>query len=585
MRIDVIETLSDLEAIRDNWDRVYLNDPSAQYFLSWTWICDYLRRRGRWLILALREREPGSPYVAFFPLRLVTNQDPKTGLFTDDIVMGGSRIADYTGLLSDPSYEDRAIEGFAHFLRSQNWTMLRLENFHGPAKRQDALLRALSAADVTVHRFTPVDNGVDQSICPVVELPDSWDTYLETKMSSQMRQKLRRFLRQVEADQAFRITFATNETIASDLDILFRLWRGKWQEQKGDRTEPIINSACDMLLDTFDRGDLSLPVLWHGDRPLGALANLLDRQKKAVLFYVTGRDDTWKTPSPGLVLHATAIRQAIAQGYRTYDFLRGNEPYKYAFGVEERFIRYHHLRSKTGRNLRGGLNLRSVAYVYERAVQHYAKGEKAFAAVAFNQVAATDPEHYGARFGLAQLLFDNGRLAEAEAAYKQLLGKLPDVAAVLLRLGDAQMAQQKFSDAVKSFAEAVEHQPNSCEALYKQGISLVAARRKGDAIKAFRAVEALHSDDAANATYRQKARETLLKLLPGPAAEVHLPAIHPSGCPLSTDSPLFAKDLATRLSASVGVLPKEGSLPPLMMSELPQRRRGATKVLGLRTKH
>src|SRR5262245_35934101 len=82
MRIDVIESLSDLENIRDQWDRVYLSDPHAQYFLSWTYLYSYLRRRGRWFILALREKEQGSPYVAFFPLRIITNHDPKTGLFT-----------------------------------------------------------------------------------------------------------------------------------------------------------------------------------------------------------------------------------------------------------------------------------------------------------------------------------------------------------------------------------------------------------------------------------------------------------------------------------------------------------------------
>lgn len=583
MRIDVIETLSDLEAIRDNWDRVYMSDPSAQYFLSWAWLRAYFGRRRRWFILALREREPGSPYVAFFPLRLVTNQDPKTGLFTDDIIMGGSRIADYTGFLSSPAYEDRAIAGFAHFLRHQSWTTLLLENFNGSEERRDALIRALSEADVAVRRFTPVDAGIDQCICPAIQLPDSWEAYLETKMSSQTRQKLRRFLRQVEADPAFRITYATRETVAGDLDILFRLWRGKWAEQKGEKAEAIIASAREMLFDAFDNGDLSLPILWHGDRPLGALANLLDRKRKEVLFYLTGRDETWKTPSPGLVLHATAIRAAIAEGYRAYDFLRGNEPYKYAFGVEERLVSYQHLRSKTGRNLGDKLNLRSVDFVHERAVALYSKGEKALAEVAFGQVVATQPEHYGARFGLARLLFDRGRLAEAETAFHGLLDKLPDTSAVLLRLGDAQLAQAKFLDAEKSFAAAAQRLPNSCEALYKHGISLAAAQRKDKAIAILRALEKLNTDDPAHPAYRAKAQEALSKLAAEPGAEFHLPAIHPSGCPLALDLPIFGRDLSAKLSASVGMVAK--SPQPLLVSELPQRHRPAVRLPGLRKMH
>ena len=85
MRIDVVESISDLENIRSDWDRVYMSDPHAQYFLSWTWLHSHLLRRGRWFILALRESEPTSPYVAFLPLRIVTHHDPKTGLYTDEM--------------------------------------------------------------------------------------------------------------------------------------------------------------------------------------------------------------------------------------------------------------------------------------------------------------------------------------------------------------------------------------------------------------------------------------------------------------------------------------------------------------------
>ena len=33
-----------------------------------------------------------------------------------------------------------------------------------------------------------------------------------------------------------------------------------------------------------------------------------------------------------------AIREAIAQGYRTYDLLRGGEPYKYDLGARDRWL-------------------------------------------------------------------------------------------------------------------------------------------------------------------------------------------------------------------------------------------------------
>ena len=89
MRIDIIDTDAGFDAIRENWDSVFMEDPYAQHFLSWVWLKTYMGRRRRWFILALRERAEGSPYVAFFPLRVVTQQDKKTGRFIDEIIMAG----------------------------------------------------------------------------------------------------------------------------------------------------------------------------------------------------------------------------------------------------------------------------------------------------------------------------------------------------------------------------------------------------------------------------------------------------------------------------------------------------------------
>ena len=56
------------------------------------------------------------------------------------------------------------------------------------------------------------------------------------------------------------------------------------------------------------------------------------------------------------MLHAYAIRHAIANGMTEYDFLRGNEPYKYSFGCEERRIRSLFVTTKDHRNLGGKLD-------------------------------------------------------------------------------------------------------------------------------------------------------------------------------------------------------------------------------------
>ncbi len=53
-------------------------------------------------------------------------------------------------------------------------------------------------------------------------------------------------------------------------------------------------------------------------------------------LYNCGFDPAKKEWSPGVVLVALAIQQAIKQGYETFDLLRGQEPYKYKLGAFDR---------------------------------------------------------------------------------------------------------------------------------------------------------------------------------------------------------------------------------------------------------
>ena len=264
MRIDIIDTAEAFAAVRGNWDEVFMADPDAQHFLSWTWLNRYLAHRQRWFILALRKSEPGSPYLAFFPLRMQTKANAD-GIFTDEIIMAGNFAADYTGFITLPDFEEQAIAGFAAYLKQERWTQIKLDYFNGPPGRREALIIALQGPEVMFRNNVPRnEQQIDNTICPVIHLPDSWDGYLEQHMSGQTRQKLRRFLRKVEGGDEYRITMATPETIARDLDILFDFWRVRWTPIKGEENaEKMIRASREVLMDCFCR--------WQSRRA-GALA-------------------------------------------------------------------------------------------------------------------------------------------------------------------------------------------------------------------------------------------------------------------------------------------------------------------------
>ncbi|WAL74991.1 GNAT family N-acetyltransferase [Kitasatospora sp. YST-16] len=53
-------------------------------------------------------------------------------------------------------------------------------------------------------------------------------------------------------------------------------------------------------------------------------------------YYQTGWDPRFAADSLGTALVDAAVRNCAAEGVRTFDFLRGAEPYKYRFGAVDR---------------------------------------------------------------------------------------------------------------------------------------------------------------------------------------------------------------------------------------------------------
>src|SRR5258708_18732700 len=115
-----------------------------------------------------------------------------------------------------------------------------------------------------------------------------------------------------------------------------------------------------MLARNCESGLIFLPTFWHGDRPVAALATLVDPRKQAFSFYMAGCDETFEGPAPGMILHAFSIRHAIENGFSEYDFLRCNEAHKYSYRCSERKIHCTVVETKNGRNLGGPIEPPSI---------------------------------------------------------------------------------------------------------------------------------------------------------------------------------------------------------------------------------
>lgn len=334
MRIDIIDSTKALAGVRANWEAVYEADPEAQFFLSRTWLSKWLPSIGTpWFVLAVGPEADVSAYSAFFPLWLRTKAE-KSGGFHNGIVMGGNYAADYTGLLCLPGQEEQAIAAFADGIKQLNWTDFRLDDLRMTDRRVALLMQAFSKTEFDVARRERAEDGIDLGICPVASLPGDWDAYLESRLSANMRQKIRRLLRQVETSDEFRITHAQKDTIGRDLDILLRFWTQRWGPRKGQRLDGILKNSRLMLRHALDAGSLFLPVLWQGDRSARSPRwSMPASGPSSSTWPLATRRSTVRSPGSCCMPTASAMPSA-ADSSPMIDFLRGNEPYKYSFGAE-----------------------------------------------------------------------------------------------------------------------------------------------------------------------------------------------------------------------------------------------------------
>ncbi|MES0827455.1 GNAT family N-acetyltransferase [Ruegeria sp. SCP11] len=497
MRVELIEGRTAITELRSQWDAVYQADPEANYFLSFEWLFGTSESAGASsFVLAVRAPHGDPGYVAFLPIRLATKHDSEG--FYNEINLSGNYVSDYNGLLCRPESEETAIPALAQKLQEMNWRRLRLLNLPTSYKRLNLFLRAFSGESLELKHLKMIEpDGVNNGVCPHTMLPGDWDEFLSQRVSKNTRQKIRRFLRQVEASDAYRFTHTTSETLGRDIETLLRLWTDKWGERKGDRLNIILKTQRRMLRTAWATNTLFMPMLWHEDRPICVFSILVDQKGMAYNFYVGARDTTFKGPPPGLVLHSYAIRHAISQGFTKYDFLRGDEPYKYSFGSKDAKIRSLLLITQSGKNLGNKLDRRCLRYVWKRSLAFYKADDLAAAKRGFAQILNAEPNASRVRYLHAVTAARQGDNDTAYREFVKLLGRQPNSLKIWLRLGRALVARQmNAGEAKKTGAGLLNNSLNVAKLFSLFGRTLLKLDLTDDALAVAKAALRLDPDDA-----------------------------------------------------------------------------------------
>lgn len=196
---------------------------------------------------------------------------------------------------------------------------------------QNSPTRTILPKVAAQHGMTVIESV--NEVCPVVTLPSTFEAYLAV-LDSKQRREINRKLRRAAGAGA--MLYMVNES---------------------DNLADCVDQFLDLLQkSTFEKRDWlndGRRALFHEVAAAAQKAGILqllfleiDAQKAAALFnfdydgriwvYNSGLDpEMFSALSPGVVITAKAIELAIESGHEEFDFLRGDEEYKYRFGAED----------------------------------------------------------------------------------------------------------------------------------------------------------------------------------------------------------------------------------------------------------
>lgn len=269
--------------------------------------------------------------VALFPFYVRRQNLLK--LFTLDVLhllgTGGDTSPDYLGGIvhRDVSAQHQALFSQALGLLQREWDLCDIRDM---TVKPD-LTRLRQACDGGLLHASESSRPIILAV-----LADNWDAYL-SKLSSNRRQQIRRARRKI-FDQGIELDRLENLDQLDDwFDSLVRLhhkrWKQKGEGEHGFNTERYNNFHRALMSTMLERGVLRLWGLRREGELIAVLYCLTDGD--STYYYQGGFDTDYDQLKPGMVLMSCAMEEAIKEGCKNFNMMKGDYDFKRSLAKEE----------------------------------------------------------------------------------------------------------------------------------------------------------------------------------------------------------------------------------------------------------
>jgi len=323
VKIDLFQTLAVFDELADEWDALLPPGNSLNFFMRSTWQRIWWNCLGVGDLFVLAVRDDDGPLAGIAPLYVVPEPGGRASLG----VVGGVDVTDYVDLITAPGRERDVLGAVLSYLCSSqtpDWSSLHVRNVPESSSTRQILpeLAAQNGLRATISV---------EDVCPVVDLPDSYEAYLEA-LPKKERHELRRKRRRAEANDVGYYTVGQEHDIHEEVEAFLTLMalytpeKAEFLKQPGHRE--FFKAIGPAML---EQGLLDLSFLTVEGKRAAAMWSYAYGDR--MMLYNSGLDPAgFSALSPGIVLLSYNIEHTIARGFKKYDFLQGDEEYKYRMG-------------------------------------------------------------------------------------------------------------------------------------------------------------------------------------------------------------------------------------------------------------
>ena len=328
MRVQHVTDWNAFVGYAQAWNNLAQNNPFRGWVWARNWWANFGHNKELYLLAVFDSSEALIGIAPWF-----RTQNALSGR-TLEFLGSGEVCTDYVGILAHPQNEDVVAGAIADWLITANgseavplgrWDLLHLSGVAKDDCGVAKLVEQLVDLGSTVHRR----DGVN---CWRLTLPQSWTAYEELLSKSHRKQVRRLDRRFLQTGKAILRTASTASELAMGMNILIDLH----QKRRQSLNQPgcfatgafrcFLESTASELL---DKSAVHLHWLELDQRPVAAEIHWLS--ETTVFAYQAGVDPDVLDEEPGRLITIATLQKAIADGRQTFDFLRGDEPYKAHF--------------------------------------------------------------------------------------------------------------------------------------------------------------------------------------------------------------------------------------------------------------